>query len=273
MTPAVSVGDVDPRALLAAGPDGYTAARDAEVKRRRGDGDKAGAAALKALGRPGLALWAVLAAADGAGAALATAAVDATAALAAAQRAAARDGDAGAVAVAAAERRRAVDAVRDRAVAELAAHVDQRRAEGQRDDIRSLVDRATRHPDLLAAWLDGTLRVVPEDTGFEAFADLEVAPRPDRPPRPERRLRLVPTPSRDDAPDDSASDGDAERARAEATAAAARAKAKAEVAQAEQDVERAAHAAAEAERAWRAADAERERAAHRLEAARRALGE
>jgi hypothetical protein len=59
---------VPARALLAAGPEGYTAARDAAVKARRAAGDREGAAALKALRRPALALWAVLAAAEHEGA-------------------------------------------------------------------------------------------------------------------------------------------------------------------------------------------------------------
>lgn len=161
---------MDARELLAVGPEGYTAARDAEVKRRRAQGDRAGANELKALGRPSLALWAVLAAADDA--ALVCAAVEATGELARAQRDAAGGGDAAAVGPATAARRAAVDAVRDRAVSRLAEATDRKRADGQRDEIRALVDRASRHPELLAAWIDGTLRDVPDGTGFDAFEDL-----------------------------------------------------------------------------------------------------
>jgi len=165
----ITVATVEPRDLLRVGPDAYTATRDAEVKRRRAAGDKAGATALKALTRPSLALWGVLVAAEDD--ALVTRAVEATGVLAATQGAAIEGRAVEDVVAATVARRRTLDDVTAAAVAAIAVLAAlPARAEGQRHEIRTLVDRLTRHPELLDAWLDGTLRDVPDDTGFEAFA-------------------------------------------------------------------------------------------------------
>lgn len=160
---------MEPRELLRVGPDAYTATRDGEVKRRRTAGDKTAATALKALTRPSLALWGVLVAAEDD--ALVTRAVEATAALAAAQGAAVEGRAVEDVVAATVARRRKLDDVTGAAVAAIAVLAAlPARAEGQRHEIRTIVDRLSRHPELLDAWLDGTLRHVPDDTGFEAFA-------------------------------------------------------------------------------------------------------
>lgn len=253
---------MDARELLAAGPEGYTAARDAEAKRRRAEGDRAGATVVKALGRPSLALWAVLAAADDE--ALARRAVEATDALAGAQRDAAGAGGPGSVATATAARRAAVDAVRDAAVQRLADVTDARRAAGQRDEIRLLVDRVSRHAELLGAWLDGTLRDVPDDTGFEAFADLaEIIPlHGDRPRRTVPPGRV----SSSDAPVDRRAAEERERRARER----ARRDADAVVAAAERELAAAERELRDAEAAVREAQQQHDEAATRAEAARAA---
>lgn len=234
--------DVDARELLQVGHDAYTAARDGEVKRRRAEGDKQGAAALKALTRPTVALWGVLAA--GGDDELVARVMDTTAALAAVQGAAVegRGGDIGDATVA---RRRALDQATDAAVAALAAEPSiGARAEGQRHEMRALLDRLSRHPELADAWRDATLRAVPDDTGFEAFAGFTPAPVVKRQPA---APAAEPTPSAPagpaepaepaEPPDDVLAERRRAKARAEADAEVARARAAVE--RAERDVSRA----------------------------------
>jgi hypothetical protein len=178
---------VEPRDLLDAGPDGYTAARDAEVKRRRAEGDREGSVALRALGKPGLALWAVLVAAGRPE--LADAAVDATDRLLDAQRGSLEGGARGALASAERDRRQAIDAVV--AAATVALEGAGRAApDERREELRDIVDRLSRCPDLLPSWKDGTLRDVPEAAGFSAFAGFEVPGRA-RPPAGRPRSRTT----------------------------------------------------------------------------------
>lgn len=276
---------MDARQLLDAGPDGYTAARDAEVRRLRAEKNRDEATALKALGKPSLALWAVLAAANDA--TLARHAVELTTALGAAQSVAVRGKGAEQIADAAAARRGALDALTDAAVSALAAHGKAVTVDGHRAEIRSIIDRVSRHPELLDEWRDGTLRDIPADTGFDAFAAITPAPSEQatrRPPatRPTRAASApssAPPPSspvkRPSSPVKRPSATaerrrvDAERRRAQFEQA--RAAAQASVAEAEGEVAEAERAVREAQRALAAAEKSRDGAERALERARRML--
>jgi hypothetical protein len=271
---------VDARQLLDAGPDGYTAARDAEVRRRRAEKDRDGATALKALGKPPLALWAVLVAANDAK--LARHAVESTAALGAAQGAAVRGKGAEQIADAAAARRGAIDALTEAAVTALADHgkAVPRGADGHRAEIRSIIDRVSRHPELLDDWLEGTLRDIPADTGFDAFAAIAPAPPSTTNPPPTTRPPTRPSSKAPSTPASSPAvkrpSAAAERRRADAErrrnqAEQARANAQASVGEAEGDVAEAERAVREAQRALAAAEKTRDAAEYALERARRAL--
>ena len=244
---------MDARALLQVGHGGYTAARDADVKRRRAEGDKQGAAALKALTRPTVALWGVLVA--GGDDELVARVMDTTAALAAVQGAAV-EGRGGDIGEATTARRRALDDATDAAVAALAADPSVgARAEGQRHEMRALLDRLSRHPELAEAWRDATLRAVPDDTGFEAFAGLTPAPvAPRSPVAPAAAPGRSPQPAAPAAPaapaqpaDDALAERRRAKARADAEAAVARARAALE--RAEHEVGRARKAEDEAQAA------------------------
>ena len=51
-------------------------------------------------------------------------------------------------------------------------------AEKRRPEIRALVDQLSRNPDLADAWIDGTLREMPDEQfGFGAFDGVVLAPR------------------------------------------------------------------------------------------------
>jgi hypothetical protein len=181
---------MDARGLLAAGPDGFVAARDAEVRRLRQAKDRDAASQLHALRRPGLAMWAVLAA--GADAGLVSRVMDATAALLSVQT---EPGSRQRLAEAIDERRTAVHAVVEQAVDALAESGKGASAAAQRDEIATIVDRVSRHPELAPAWLDATLRDVPEDTGFGAFEGAMVL-APERPPEPEPAAQRTPVAER-----------------------------------------------------------------------------
>lgn len=230
---------VDARELLQVGHDAYTAARDADVKRRRAEGDKQGAAALKALTRPTVALWGVLVA--GGDDELVARVMATTAALAAVQGAAV-EGRGGDIGEATTARRRALDDAADAAVAALAAEPSiGARAEGQRHEMRALLDRLSRHPELADAWRDATLRAVPDDTGFEAFAGFTPAPVVRRQPAAAAAAEQ-PEPVESPAEpavevDDALAERRRAKARAEADAEVARARAAVE--RAERDVSRA----------------------------------
>jgi hypothetical protein len=175
------------RPLLDAGPAGFTTARDAASRALRAAGDRAGAAAVKALRKPAVALWAVLAA--GADEAAARDVVAATEELATVQAAAS---DRARLAEATARRRAAVDRVTETAVAALAGHEGSAAAR-RRDEIRTLADRVSRRADLLPAWLDATLRDIPDDAvGFGAFAGIDLAPPVGERPAPAAAARRAP---------------------------------------------------------------------------------
>ena len=260
--PTSSSSAFDARTLLQGGPGEYTARRDALAKELRGAGDKDAAAEVKALTRPTMSLWAVLVA--GADADLAREAMDATAELVRVQG---QSSDRAALTSATTRRRAAMELVVAQGTKGLSGGSDARTQE-----VRDLVERLTRHPELLDAWLDATLRVIPEEgLGFDAFAAFE--PPPDR-PRAERAERASPpatrareatvTPIRAAKPDaQSARD---ERARAQAqrereqVERAARAAAKAELTAAERAVTAARRTLEIAQRTKDAADEAYDRA-------------
>jgi hypothetical protein len=255
---------VDARQLLDAGPDGYVAARDADVRRRRAEHDRDGAGVVKALGKPSLALWAVLAAAHDAQ--LARQAVTTTGALADTQGAAVRGKGAEQIAAAAAARRRALDAMTDAAVATLAAH-GKTVTVSHRAEISNIVDRVSRHPELLDVWVDGTLREVPADIGFDAFAAITPAPRARTEPAAAVAPPSASRSSRRTEPDVPSPAAERQRAKADA----ARAKARAAVGEAEHEMADAERAVRDAQRTLASAERARDAAARTLETARRAL--
>ena len=192
------------RSLFGVSPSAYVDARTSLAKQARSGGDKDLAKLVQGLKRPTLAMWAVVAAADDAE--LVRELVDSTGALAAAQGSGDRDATVSATAL----RRAALEGVVRAAVGALARWEPS--AEARRAEIRTIVDQLSRHGELLDAWIDGTLRELPETDafGFAAFTGMEApAPRPSPAPR---RLRSVPDLPRED-------DGDArERERAAAVA-------------------------------------------------------
>jgi hypothetical protein len=159
----------DARLLLRVGPDGYIAERTRLVKQARAAGDRALANAYQSFKHPSRSLWAVLAGGDDVDAVHGI--VNATSELATIQ---AGGSDAKATAAATQVRRKALEAVVDRAVKALAQWDSG--AAARRAEIRSIIDQLSRHPDVAEAWTDGTLRDLPDDTwGFGAFEDMEPA--------------------------------------------------------------------------------------------------
>ncbi|MGZ4764499.1 MAG: hypothetical protein ACXVH5_02240 [Ilumatobacteraceae bacterium] len=171
----------DARVLLQVSPDDYVAERTRLVKQAKADGDRALAGLYQSLKHPGRSLWAVLAAGDDAVAVRAI--VSATAELAKIQAA---GSDPRSMATATQQRRAALESMVDRAVAALGRF--DAGAAARRPEIRGLVDQLSRHADVAGAWIDGTLRDLPDDSwGFGAFTDLQVAalPRSEKPSRSE----------------------------------------------------------------------------------------
>ena len=162
----------DARLLLRQSPDNYVAERTRLVKQARADGQRDSANFYQSLKRPTLSTWAVLAAADDADAV--NDVIAATNDLAKVQ---AGGSNAAALAAATKKRRSALEALVDRAVGALGEW--EPGAESRRAEIRGMIDQLSRHPELAASWIDGTLRDLPDDAlGFAAFADLEVAETP-----------------------------------------------------------------------------------------------
>jgi hypothetical protein len=160
--------DADARLLLRVAPAEYVAERARLVKQARADGDRARAAFYQSLNHPNLSLWAVLAA--GGDAKEVRGVVSATEELAKIQ---ATRSDPAAVTAATKHRRKALEALVDGAVSALAQW--ERGAEARRAEIRGIVDQLSRHSDVVEAWIDATLRDLPDDAwGFGAFADMEV---------------------------------------------------------------------------------------------------
>ena len=226
------------RDLLSDGPDGYVALRAAAVTAVRAGGDKELAGELKALTKPTAALWAVLAAGDDD--ALVRDAVAATGELAAVQ---AGGADRSALSAATARRRDLVERLIGRAVDEAKRWGDV--PGGRRDEIRAIVDRLTRSPEATDAWIDATLRTLPDDAGgFSAFEGLTLAAPPPRDrPAPVRRSVAAPRPAAPPEPESAPPRPDpAEVRRADRLVAAA-----------ERDVARATEASERAEAAARTA--------------------
>lgn len=162
----------DARVLLQVSPDDYVAERTRLVKLARADGDRVLAGFFQSLKHPGRSLWAVLAAGDDATAVHGI--VTATTELAKIQ---AGGSDSRVLSSATQQRRKALESLVDRAVAALGRW--DAGAEARRAEIRGLVDQLSRHADVAKAWIDGTLRDLPDDSwGFGAFADVEVAATP-----------------------------------------------------------------------------------------------
>jgi hypothetical protein len=163
-----SAGD-DARALLRVPPDQYIAERTRLVKEARSLKDRERAAYLQGLKKPNLAMWAALVAGDDA--ASVRRVLEATSQLASVQ-----GGGAGRNELAAATRHRrdVVEAMVNRAVAALASAESKSSAELRRSEIRTVIDQLSRHPESAEAWVDGSLRDLPEEGfGFGAFADVE----------------------------------------------------------------------------------------------------
>ena len=168
----MAAGEFDARALLQVAPDDYVAERTRLVKQARAEHDRALVGLYQALKRPNLSLWAVLAA--GGDAAAVARIVTATTELAEIQ---AGGSDANGLATATQHRRKALEGLVDAAVTSLARW--EPGAEARRAEIRGIIDQLSRHPDVVEAWIDGTLRDLPDDAwGFGAFADLQVTTAP-----------------------------------------------------------------------------------------------
>jgi hypothetical protein len=163
--------DADARALLNVGPDEYVAERTRLLKAARAAGDKALASSYQSLKRPSVALWAALASAD---ADKVKKIVDVTTELGAIQ---AGGGDPGSLSTATQGRRKVLENFVGDAVKSLAEF--DAGAEKRRPAIRTLVDQLSRHPELAEAWIDGTLRELPDsEFGFGSVGDLEISTPP-----------------------------------------------------------------------------------------------
>jgi hypothetical protein len=255
----------DARALLRLPPADYVTERARLVKEARAEGDRARASFYQSLKRPPLSLWAVLAAGDDADAVHGI--VTATTELAELQAA---SSDARALSAATRHRRKALEAFVDRAVNALARWDSA--AETRRPEIRGIVDQLSRHPDLAEAWIDGTLRDVPDEvSGFAAFADFQAPTRSQRdtsvPARRTPPTGQAPTPQTDGEEAQRAAErraaraAQADEARQDVVAAAR------DLAAAEQLVELARTALREAEDMVRRAEDDRSAARQRHEEA------
>ncbi len=140
---------------------------------------------------------------------------------------------------------------------------------GHRTEITGIVDRVSRHPELLDDWLDGTLRDVPTDVGFEAFASITPEPRSPSDRASAKRTPESTTPvTRPVRPTDRPS---AAAMRQRAKADEARAKALVMVSEAERDLAEAERAVRDARGVLATAERARGAAERTLETARRAL--
>lgn len=165
----------DARVLLEVAPDQYVAERTRVVKLARADKDKERAAFFQSLKRPSVALWAALVSADSD---VVHGILDVTSELGKVQAGGSKPAD---LAAATKRRRTTLEGFVDRAVNALAM-VDNG-AEKRRAEIRALVDQLSRNSELADAWIDGTLREIPDEQfGFGAFDGVELAPRADTKP-------------------------------------------------------------------------------------------
>jgi hypothetical protein len=187
----------DARVLLEVAPDQYVTERTRLVKQARADKDKERAGFYQSLKRPSVGLWAVLAAGDAevVGKILAV-----TTELGDVQ---AGGSNPASLAASTQTRRKTLEGFVDRAVNSLA--MFDSGAEKRRAEIRGVVDQLSRHPELAEAWIDATLREMPdEEFGFGAFADIEVSmPSKQATAKPPTRVRATssrraePEPTRD----------------------------------------------------------------------------
>ena len=243
----------DARLLLDVAPDQYVTERTRLLKEARASHDKESAKFYQSLKRPGVALWAVLAAgrdADDVHAVMAS-----TTELGGVQ---AGGSNPASLSEATSRRRTVLEAFVGKAVKALAKW--DAGAEKRRPEIRGLVDQLSRHPELATMWIDGTLRDLPDEQfGFGAFADVVVS----APAKPATSKKATPAP-RDAAPKEPTRDLAAER-RARAERAEQARQAKRDVAAAARDVDAAGRRADLARSAVRDAEkqlalAEREQA-------------
>jgi len=252
---AMSSDAPDARVLLEVAPDQYVAERTRVVKQARADKDKERASFYQSLKRPSVALWAALVAAD---AEVVQNILTVTADLGSVQASGSKPAD---LSTATKRRRTTLEGFVDRAVNALA--MFDAGAEKRRSEIRALVDQLSRNPQLAEAWIDGSLREIPDEQfGFGAFDGVALAPARDDTVRPTKVSAKAPanttgkSPRRKEAaPPEEVRDLAAERA--------ARAELRNQVKEAKKAVAEAAHDLTAADRkvsAARAAvkDAERE---------------
>jgi hypothetical protein len=162
----------DARILLEVAPDQYVTERNRVVKQAKAEKQKELASFYQALKRPSVALWAALVAAD---AEVVAKILTVTAELGEAQ---AGGGNAVALSAATKRRRTTLEGFVDRAVNALA--MFDAGAEKRRPEIRALVDQLSRNPEVAEAWIDGTLREIPDEQfGFGAFDGIELTARDD----------------------------------------------------------------------------------------------
>lgn len=164
--------ELDARALFTVAPAEYVGQRTELAVAAKAAGNKAAAAAFKALVRPNLSMWAVLAAgADERAVRFLLTSTDEVA------QTQSGGGNSAAIASAMQHRRTAIDALVDAAVGALRQWDDG--AEARRAEIRTIVDKLSRVPWLADSWLAGTLRELPDDTlGFTSFSEMIVPERP-----------------------------------------------------------------------------------------------
>ena len=172
-------GGVDDRPLRVAVPGvAGRVRRRADLARQAGalgEATRILAKLVQGLKRPTLAMWAVVAAADDAEPVRDLVELDRGARSCPGQRRPRRHGERHGTAPCDVGRR---GARRRRALAPWEPSAEARRAE-----IRTIVDQLSRHGELLDAWIDGTLRELPETDafGFAAFTGME-APAPRKEP-------------------------------------------------------------------------------------------
>jgi hypothetical protein len=156
----------DARVLLDVAPDQYVAERARMVTLARSAKDRASATFYQSLKRPTVPLWAVLAAGDDRDAV--NAVMKVTRELGDVQAGKSSAGD---LSAASQRRRKALESFVDRAVKQLAKW--DTGAEKRRPEIRGIVDQLSRHPDLADAWVNATLRELPDNEfGFGVIADM-----------------------------------------------------------------------------------------------------
>lgn len=207
------------RVLLQVSPDQYVTERSRLVKEARANRDKERATFFQSMKKPSVGLWAVLSAGD---ADAVHQIIKVTTDLRTVQ---ASGSDPGSLAAATQRRRKVLESLVGAAVQALG-KLDSGSGK-RRPEIRAIVDQLSRHPELAEAWIDGSLRDLPDDDiGFGAFAGLDVsAPTPASAPAPKakapRRAEQEPAkPTRDLGAERAARSARAAQAREAKTAVA-----------------------------------------------------